>query len=102
MNTLIRCPECGAPPVHRETCEACGFRFERVEVALDLRTDKSYDTLLEVEEYDAEHGVSEAPDPKIFATYQALMEGAGLTPAGSVLEIACGSGNLTASMLAAG
>jgi SAM-dependent methyltransferase len=102
MSLVICCPACGFHPVQDTECRGCGFRTEQIDDILDLRTDKSYDTLLDTESYDAYHGIEGEADEGVFATYRSLMEQIGIRPQGDVLEIACGSGKLTASMLATG
>ena len=100
MNTPILCPVCAFHPADPPGCPQCGFAIDTGGGVLDLRVDKSFDTLLDVGTYDAAHGVFASSPGKAFENYRSLMEECGLPRRGDVLEIACGSGKLTAAMLA--
>ncbi len=93
----FQCPACQSwVPVVPETtdCTACKAPFPRTDGILDLRADRSRDTLLDLDSYDADHGVGQASH-QIAATYARLLQGAGVGRAAHVLEIGAGSGNLT-------
>lgn len=102
LDTILCCPACGAADLHEPVCSACGYRVDVDDGLIDLRTDKDYDTFLDSADYDAAHGITGAPDPTVFQQYRDFLAGIGISTAGTVLEIACGSGQLTASMVLAG
>lgn len=102
MNDLIQCPVCGFASFLGAACRSCGFEIENVDNIFDLRTDKSFDTLLDLDSYDEGHGIVKQVNSALCDVYCRLLEKDGLTPQGTLLEIACGSGLLTASILASG
>lgn len=107
MNTISHiaiCPSCHEPDFVNRLCKKCGFKVELLRGIVDLRTDKSFDTILDVENYDASHGVTTTPttSTELSDGFCKLIAQAGRRPGGSVLEIACGSGLLTSSILASG
>lgn len=96
---IVQCPVCGNVPNMNEHNSCCGFKFEKLEDILDLRVDKSFDTLLDLDEYDIVHSMDKPITSNLAAAYCKILEECGLKPGGDVLEIASGSGNLTASLL---
>lgn len=99
VDRILSCPSCQEALSAKLTCKACGFRVELIDDILDLRTDKSFDTLLDTASYDATHGVRATPETRTSGAYFEILEQQGLRPSGRLLEIAAGSGFLTASLL---
>jgi SAM-dependent methyltransferase len=99
---LILCPSCGGGPLATPVCPACGFEAATEGAALDLRTDRTADTLLDIAAYDGAHGVAGRPDPRFFDAFRGLLEPQGVAIRGRVLELGCGSGYLTAALLDTG
>jgi len=100
MHDIVLCPACRAD-LSADRCAACGFEVAVHGGAIDLRVDKSFDTLLDVKDYDRHHGIESTANTKIFNAFRDFLDDLGIEAKGDVLEIACGSGNLTASMLVA-
>lgn len=95
------CPQCAAVvPVSADAvcCAACGWAPAIVEGIIDLREDKSFDTLLDVEAYDGAHGV-DAQTALLAKVYEGILRDKGCDGAASVCEIGAGSGNLTYGLL---
>lgn len=98
------CPSCHGPDFVGKICKNCGFEVELHRGIVDLRTDKSFDTILDVESYDTSHGVTTTPttSTELSDGFYEILAHAGRRPGGRVLEVACGSGLLTGSILASG
>lgn len=99
LSELVRCSKCSGVKFDNLICHYCGYEVNILDDILDLRIDKSFDTLLDLDSYDQGHGINSNYNSSLCDVYCSILEIEGLTPGGSVLEIACGSGNLTASML---
>ena len=99
---VVVCPSCGNDQFKDDMCGLCGFIIEYFNDVADLRTNKSFDTHLDVEKYEVVHQFSGESTPSLCQSFCALLEQKGLKPYGDALEIACGSGNLTASLLVDG
>lgn len=100
MPPKIRCPECFKNAAGAN-CGSCGFDFDTSIGIHDLRTDKSFDTLLDVDAYDEQHKVI-AMNQVLANCYFDMMTQAGRVPKGDILEIASGSGHLTVPLVASG
>ena len=93
------CPKCSATVTFGGQCRSCTHEISYSDGICDLRLDPSLDTLLDVEAYGTEHGVGENVTDGFSKLYCSLLEHEGLAPGGDLLEIACGSGLLTASLI---
>ena len=83
-------PSCRGGPLATPVCQACGFEVATDGAALDLRTDRTADTLLDIAAYDGAHGVAGRPDPRFFDAFRGLLEPQGVAIRGRVLELGCG------------
>lgn len=81
-------------------CGTCRFKFSTLgEGIIDLRTDPFFDTLLDVDAYDAGHNV-ELQSNSLAEWYEKILLDCGLAPSvDHVFEIGAGSGNLTAGLV---
>lgn len=80
------------------SCMSCGHVCREEDGVLDLRLDASFDTLLDVEEYDAAHHVTDGSARILARLYSDIVTGKGKAATGKVLEIGAGSGNLTCGL----
>lgn len=101
MSPKIICPVCSKNIQNSNICSKCGYEVECVCGIIDLRRDKTIDTLLDTEKYDQQHGVIPV-NHSLANIYYDMMRRAGKTPTGDVLEIASGSGNLTIPLYSSG
>ena len=99
----LSCEACGAMvglTAEQPVCDACGAKVSVLDGGvLDLRKDRSFDTLLDVAAYDEGHNVGQATH-RLAGSYEGMLRDAGLAQADHVLEIGAGSGNLTEGLLA--
>ncbi|MGR3710350.1 MAG: class I SAM-dependent methyltransferase [Alterinioella nitratireducens] len=101
MAPKLLCPDCAQPMNGASECSACGFVIDTENDITDLRVDKSFDTLLDVEDYDKVHSQVDV-NHSLGQCFFDLMQQGGRSPGGDVLEIAAGSGNLTMPLLQSG
>lgn len=93
------CPECAAEidlEVLAEACPGCGRAMRSGADVADLRRDRTGDTLLDTDTYDATHAVGEDSE-RLAELYDRLIGGVSATL--NVLEIGAGSGNLTLGLV---
>ena len=104
--TLVLCPSCQNARLDivegRAVCSACGMVSHLAEGLLDLRVDKSADTLLDDATYDAMHAVTPRTSEPLFQFYASIMTELGKGIEGRVLEFGAGTGNLTVGLAAHG
>ena len=97
----LLCPVCNSD-MSGPACTSCDYLADVIDDEIvDLRADRSMDTDLDVEAYDAEHNVKEI-NLGLGDVFLELIEYSGLSAGGSLLEIASGSGNLTLALAATG
>lgn len=97
----LACLRCGTEVrVDRSNphCPACDWIPPLCGGVCDLRDDPARDTALDIENYDADHGVGRRSD-QLASVYQSILTERGLSGVGQVLEIGAGSGNLTAGLI---
>lgn len=94
------CPKCGASLADDLGCRTCSFRGRTDGTLVDLRSDPTKDTALDLATYDEAHGVTEAPSRQLFNVYDQIARGCGQAIGGDILEIGAGTGNLTLALLA--
>lgn len=83
-------------------CQFCKKVFSRTQDnIIDLRLDKTQDTLLNIDTYDEEHGVTGAATScHLWCFYKKCLEMLGANLHGSALEIASGTGHLSLGLIA--
>jgi ubiquinone/menaquinone biosynthesis C-methylase UbiE len=106
ISLKIKCLACESIvdfPVNstRKNCN-CGFAINRLDGCIDLRSDKSFDTFLNIDTYDESHGVlGLESSKKLFNVYKSISQQLNCTAfSGDVLEIASGSGHLSLALAA--
>lgn len=104
---ILACPACASATLvgeqddasgGRYSCMSCGHVCREEEGVLDLRLDASFDTLLDIEQYDATHHVTDGSARILARLYSDIVTGKGKAATGKVLEIGAGSGNLTCGL----
>ncbi|MFN3459795.1 MAG: class I SAM-dependent methyltransferase [Oceanibaculum sp.] len=104
---ILACPSCASAALlpqqgevsgGRYKCMSCGHVCLEEDGVLDLRLDTSFDTLLDVEQYDAAHHVTDDSARLLARLYSDIVTGKGKAATGKVLEIGAGSGNLTSGL----
>jgi ubiquinone/menaquinone biosynthesis C-methylase UbiE len=95
----LLCPACAEPLIPAKNCKQCDFTVETVSGISDLRRDKSFDTHLNIDGYDAQHNVI-ANNNHLANVFYEMMQIFDGTLGGDILEIASGSGNLTVPLIA--
>ena len=98
---ILRCPACLAPGFAAQAplrCGACGHEARAIDGVLDLRLDAAQDTMLELDSYDARHGVSPDNAAALFKVYDESIRTLSARPRERILEIGAGTGNLTAAL----
>lgn len=99
---IVQCPSCKSPISSKTRCESCDFMIDHYGDVLDLRLDKTFDTILDTANYDDFHGVDRDISHSFGNYFYGALDNAGIEAGGRVLEIACGSGLLTASLVSGG
>ena len=99
---LVECPVCQGASFDKLHCLACGFMIEDSDGVLDLRIDRSFDTLLDTETYADQHSADRAFNVNLATGYLKSLQELGAPTGGQWLEIACGPGTLTGSLLLTG
>jgi len=98
----VLCPVCHGTALDLGHCKTCGFVVTEMYGALDLRVDKSFDTLLDTSNYADQHGANRAFSGNLANGYLNFLGDLGVPTTGTGLEIACGPGTLTGSLLVTG
>ena len=102
----ISCPKCqsllqldiGPEKFH---CGSCGTKYSRTSDYIDLRLNDEMDTLLDIDSYDENHGVTgDAASCQLWRFYEKLLQRLGTNLQGRALEIASGSGHLSLGLIA--
>lgn len=101
-SVVAMCPVCDATIVNLGPCRTCGFVVAEIDGVLDLRVDKSFDTLLDTSNYAEQHSASRACSGTLANGYLKLIDNLGVPTTSIGLEIACGPGTLTGSLLVTG
>lgn len=80
-------------------CRKCNAFYPVVEGVVDLRRDAGFDTLLELDSYEAAHNTGSEHSRLIYGLYKDIFDKFHPHRAERVLEIGAGAGNLTLGLL---
>ncbi len=97
----LLCPKCRTPADSTTSCSNCGFVIEIKDEIIDLRVDRNFDTLLDIDAYEQSNQFVEV-NKSLALLYSGFIERTGHKAGGKVLELASGSGNLTLGLLQSG
>ena len=99
---VLICPKCGPFRLAKMSagylCGDCRSNFSNDNGYIDLRLDASQDTKLDHATYDENHNINREGSLFLYDVYSRIFADCGANTAGSLLEIACGSGHLTTSL----
>lgn len=88
------------PETERLVCPDCAQDYPITAGVTDLRLDRTMDTQLDLDSYDAAHSVSEANAWKLYSAYARGYERLEMPAGGGkVFEIGAGTGNLTTGLV---
>jgi ubiquinone/menaquinone biosynthesis C-methylase UbiE len=95
LTAKFRCPECGATPLRDAgdnlLCDGCGHGTPLVDGIVDFVGGR-FDTALDVEAYDAGHGIQDHSSERHYNDLKILAGHRWPGSLGSVVEIGCGTG----------
>jgi len=100
-SSLLVCPKCSSAVTSASegmACRACSWSPEIIDGIVDLREDKTFDTLLDVNAYDEAHNI-QAQTAALANVYERILREKGCASVANVFEIGAGSGNLTHGLL---